>query len=97
ISRSLHGTAAETFWTGTSYLLASAVCQPVVAAGSSCFGRQRLLVTSIVLFTFGTAFCAVAHDFAVMLIGRCVQGGGGGGVIAMTQVIFCDMVPLRQR
>lgn len=52
---------------------------------------------SIVLFTFGTAFCAVAHDFAVMLIGRCVQGVGGGGVIAMTQVIFCDMVPLRQR
>ena len=69
----------------------------MIAAASSCFGRQRLLVTSIVLFTFGTALCAVAHDFAVMLVGRCVQGIGGGGIIAMTQVIFCDMVPLRQR
>ncbi|CAN9331264.1 unnamed protein product [Alternaria alternata] len=97
MSRSLRGSAAETFWTGTAYLLISAVFQPVIAAVSACCGRQRLLVTSIVLFTFGTAFCAVAHDFAVMLIGRCVQGVGGGGVIAMTQVIFCDMVPLRQR
>lgn len=52
---------------------------------------------SLVLFTFGTALCAVAHDFTVMLIGRCVQGVGGGGIIAMTQVIFCDMVPLRQQ
>ncbi|KAI0616956.1 major facilitator superfamily transporter [Pyrenophora tritici-repentis] len=97
ISHSLRGSAAETFWTGTAYLLISAVFQPVIAAASACCGRQRLLVMSIVLFTFGTAFCAVAHDFAVMLIGRCVQGVGGGGVIAMTQVIFCDMVPLRQR
>ncbi|CAN9337133.1 unnamed protein product, partial [Alternaria alternata] len=97
MSRSLRGSAAETFWTGTAYLLISAVFQPVIAAVSACCGRQRLLVTSIVLFTFDTAFCAVAHDFAVMLIGRCVQGVGGGGVIAMTQVIFCDMVPLRQR
>ncbi|KAJ4332565.1 hypothetical protein N0V95_009632 [Ascochyta clinopodiicola] len=97
MSHSLRGSAAETFWTGTTYLLTSAVFQPVIAAASACYGRQRLLVMSIVLFTFGTAFCAVAHDFAVMLIGRCVQGIGGGGVIAMTQVIFCDMVPLRQR
>lgn len=52
---------------------------------------------SLVLFTFGTALCAVAHDFTVMLIERCVQGVGGGGNIAMTQIIFCDMIPLRQQ
>jgi predicted MFS family arabinose efflux permease len=32
-----------------------------------------------------------------MLVGRCVQGISGGGIITMTQVIFYDMVPLRQR
>lgn len=97
ISRSLQGTAAETFWTGTSYLLTSAVFQPVIAGASHCFGRQQQLVRSIALFTYGTTLCAVAHDFTVMLIGRCVQGIGGGGIIAMTQVIFCDMIPLRQQ
>lgn len=97
MSRSLRGSAAETFWTGTSYLLTSAVFQPVIAGASHCFGRQQQLVMSLVLFTFGTALCAVAHDFTVMLVGRCVQGVGGGGIIAMTQVIFCDMIPLRQQ
>lgn len=32
-----------------------------------------------------------------MLTGRCLQGIGGGGIIAMTQAIFCDMIPLRQQ
>ncbi|KAF2818241.1 MFS general substrate transporter [Ophiobolus disseminans] len=97
ISRSLYGSSADSFWTGTSYLLTCAVFQPVIAAASHCFGRKRQLVLSLVLFTFGTALCAVAYNFTIMLIGRCVQGIGGGGIIAMTQVIFCDMIPLRQQ
>jgi MFS family permease len=32
-----------------------------------------------------------------LLAGRCIQGVGGGGIITLTQVIFCDIVPLRQR
>lgn len=41
--------------------------------------------------------CAVARSFAVLLAGRCVQGIGGGGIIVGTQIIFADIVPLRQR
>lgn len=33
----------------------------------------------------------------MLLAGRGVQGIGGGGVITMAQVIFCDIVPLRVR
>jgi MFS family permease len=32
-----------------------------------------------------------------MLVSRCVQGIRGGGIIALTQVIFCNIVPLRQQ
>jgi predicted MFS family arabinose efflux permease len=39
---------------------------------------------SVILFTFSTAFYAVAHNFAVMLIRRCVQGIRGGGIITIT-------------
>jgi MFS family permease len=73
------------------------VFQPVIAAASRTFGARPLLVLSIALFTFGTAFCAIAQDFTVMLVGRCVQGVGGGGIITMTQVMYSIMVPLRQR
>lgn len=82
----LHGTANEALWTGTSYLLTSAVFQPFIAALSDIFGRRELLFPSLLLFTAGTAICCVAHDFTVMLAGRCVQGVGGGGIITLSQV-----------
>lgn len=57
-----------------------------------------MLLVSIFLFTLGTLLCApVAKDFTVLLAGRSVQGIGGGGVVTLGQVIFADIVPLRQR
>ncbi|KAF1980450.1 MFS general substrate transporter, partial [Bimuria novae-zelandiae CBS 107.79] len=94
---SLNGTAIDAFWTGTSYLLSSAVFQPVIASASELFGRQQLLILSLVFFTVGTIICTVANDFTVMLVGRSIQGVGGGGIITLSQVIFCDIVPLRFR
>lgn len=87
----------EAFWAGTSYLLTSAIFQPVIASISSLFGRQQLLIISLIFFTVGTVLCAVSNDFTMLLTGRCIQGVGGGGIITLTQVIFCDIVPLRQR
>lgn len=50
------------------------------------------------LFTFGTLLCApAAKGFGVFFVGRSVQGIGGGGIITMGQVIFADIIPLRQR
>lgn len=93
----LNGTAAEAFWTGTSYLLTHAVLQPFLAAVSDIFGRREVLVLSIIFFAVGSLVCATAHNFTALLIGRVIQGIGGGGIIALSQVIFADIVPLRQR
>jgi len=41
--------------------------------------------------------CGVAHGFPLLLGGRVVQGIGGGGVITLAQIVFADIVPLRQR
>ncbi|KAK0725144.1 major facilitator superfamily domain-containing protein [Lasiosphaeris hirsuta] len=94
----LGGSATDAFWAGTSYLLACAVCQPFIAALSDIFGRKEMLVVSVLFFSMGTALCApIARDFTVFFVGRAVQGIGGGGIITMGQVIFADIVPLRQR
>jgi MFS family permease len=65
---------------------------------SDIFGRKEMLLVSVLFFTMGTALCApIAKNFTVFFIGRAVQGIGGGGIITMGQVIFADIVPLRQR
>ncbi|QDS76448.1 hypothetical protein FKW77_004566 [Venturia effusa] len=97
LASSLHGTSTQAFWAGTSYLLTSAVFQPFIGALSDAFGRRGALFSSLTLFTVGTIICARADSFAILLLGRSAQGIGGGGIISLTSIIFCDIVPLRQR
>lgn len=97
ISQELHGTAIETFWSGTSFLLASAVFQPTFASLSHTFGRKPLVLLALVLFSVGAIVAAVAQNFTVLLAGRSIQGIGGGGIISLTEVLITDLVPLRER
>ncbi|KAE9362755.1 MFS general substrate transporter [Stipitochalara longipes BDJ] len=97
LATALHGTSSDAFWAGTSYLLTSAVFQPFIAALSDVFGRQQLLLLSLIFFSAGALICAFANGFTILLVGRSIQGIGGGGIITLGQVIFSDIVPLRQR
>ena len=62
----LHGTAIEAFWAGTSFLLTSAVFQPVIAGLSHVFGRKDLIILSSLIFAVGSVVAAVATDFTMM-------------------------------
>jgi MFS family permease len=33
----------------------------------------------------------------VLLVGRCIQGTGAGGITTLTEIIVTDLVPLRSR
>jgi MFS family permease len=97
IAKDLNGSAADSFWLGTSYLLTCAVFQPFIAALSDIFGRRELLWPCLLFFTIGSILCGVAPRISVLLVGRCIQGIGGGGIIVGAQIICADIVPLRQR
>jgi MFS family permease len=77
--------------------LSCAVFQPFIGSLSEIFGRQQLLIPSLTLFTVGCIIAGVAHNFTTLLVGRVIQGVGGGGIITLAQVIFTDIVPLRHR
>jgi hypothetical protein len=47
IAEKLHGTAIEAFWAGTSFLITSAVFQPVIAGLSHVFGRKNVRNSTI--------------------------------------------------
>ncbi|RAL07864.1 MFS general substrate transporter [Aspergillus homomorphus CBS 101889] len=93
---SLNGDTVKAFWAGTSYLLASAVCQPFIVDLSDVFGRREVLFVVVCLFTLVTILSAVAHGFN-LLTGRSLEGVGSGGIMASCIVITTDIVPLRQR
>ncbi|KAL8338583.1 hypothetical protein RB598_007091 [Gaeumannomyces tritici] len=97
ISVALGGSALEAFWSGTSFLLASTVLQPTVAGLSNIFGRKNLIYGTLVLFLAGSLVSALANNFTVLIAGRTIQGVGGGGLIALTEVVITDLVPLHAR
>lgn len=97
IVQDLNGTATQAFWIGTSYLLVNAVSMPVICAVSDVIGRPICMIFALVAFTVGTIICAISHNIGTMLVGRSIQGIGGGGIHSLGFVIQTDMVPLRWR
>ncbi|ETS85295.1 hypothetical protein PFICI_03320 [Pestalotiopsis fici W106-1] len=93
----LGGDTTQGFWIGTSYLLSNAVTMPFIAAISGIFGRPICLIAALSFFTVGTLLCCLAHGIVLMLVGRSLQGVGGGGIIVLSLVVFTDIVPLRYR
>jgi MFS family permease len=55
------------------------------------------MYTALVFFTIGAILAAVSHNFALLLVGRSLQGVGGGGLIVISEILITDLVPLRQR
>ena len=52
---------------------------------------------SLVVFAIGTIVCATAQHVAPLLVGRTLQGVGGGGMLTMTYVVMTDLLDLRGR
>lgn len=97
IAKDLNANSIQAYWTGTSFILASAVFQPVISALSVPFGRRPVIEVSLILFTIGTIVCATAQHVATILVGRTLQGVGGGGLLTMTYVVMADLLTLRER
>lgn len=70
---------------------------PSIAALSDNFGRPACLFVSVSLFTLGSILCCLARNIDLLLVGRCFQGVGGGGIMILSLVIFTDIIPLRHR
>lgn len=71
--------------------------QPTFVSFSEIFGRRPLFSIAILFFLVGAVVAGVSQNAAQLLVGRCIQGVGGGGISAITEVLIADLVPLRQR
>lgn len=87
----------EAFWSGTSFLLASTIFQPILGSFSNVFGRKPIINVSLALFLIGSIVIAVATNFTIVLVGRTIQGAGGGGIQCLTALIVVDKIPLKER
>ncbi|KWV45775.1 MFS transporter [Bradyrhizobium macuxiense] len=89
---------AGQFGVAVSAYAFSAGISGILAAGfADRFDRKRLLLFFYVGFTLGTALCALAQNFHVLLLGRIVTGLFGGVIGSVVLAIVTDLFPLQQR
>ncbi len=70
--------------------MANAIVLPMGGWLSTVLGRKRFFMTCIVIFTISSFFCGIAPSLALLLVCRCLQGFGGGGLQPMAQAIMAD-------
>lgn len=71
--------------------------QPVWASISQAFGRKYPLYVSVAFFFVGSIVFAVAQSMNTIIVGRVLQGLGGGGIDILTTIVLADMTTLEER
>jgi EmrB/QacA subfamily drug resistance transporter len=87
----LHSTISQIQWVVTGYLLSLAAVIPLTGWMSRRFGAKSVYMTSLVLFTTGSALCAIATSTTALIFFRVLQGVGGGMIMPVGQLIMAQV------
>lgn len=90
-------TLDEANWVITSYMIANAILIPLTGWLENLMGRVNFLKVFIAIFTFGSIVCALAHSLNFLVIGRIIQGIGGGPMMPISQAILIAAFPFEKR
>src|SRR6476620_492044 len=71
-------------WILTSYLIAGAVMTPIAGKLSDIYGRKKVLLILMVIYTIGLSFGGLSSNFTILILARIIQGIG----ISMFSIAF---------
>ncbi|KAJ5371909.1 hypothetical protein N7517_003915 [Penicillium concentricum] len=97
ITDELSGTTLTVFWANISFTVAVIIIQPIYTSFSDIFGRKIPLYAEFTLFGIGSIVFDVAHNMAIVIVGRVLQGLDGSGLDVLSEVIVADMTTLQER
>lgn len=97
IVHDLGGDQAAYTWVITATLLTTAISTPIWGKLSDLFNRKLLIQLAIIIFVGATAAAGFAQDTNTLIAFRAIQGIGGGGLAALSQVIMADIISPRER
>jgi EmrB/QacA subfamily drug resistance transporter len=93
----LHAGLAGLEWTVNAYTLTFAVLLLSAAAVGERFGRRRIFLLGIALFTGASAVAALAPTIGVLVAARALQGAGGAMIMPLSLTLLSAAVPPERR
>ena len=97
IRADLGATLGSLEWTVNAYTLSYAVLLLTGAALGDRFGRRRLLVIGLTIFTGASAAAALAPDTGALIAARAIQGMGAAMVTPLTLTLLSEAFPAGRR
>jgi EmrB/QacA subfamily drug resistance transporter len=84
-------------WVTSAYLLAATVSTPIYGKLADLWGRKRLLLFGLGLFSLGSMLSGLSWSMPVLIVTRVIQGIGAGAVMPIVLTILGDIFTLEQR
>jgi EmrB/QacA subfamily drug resistance transporter len=97
IEHALNASFSDLQWVVDAYALALATCVLTAGAIADMFGRKRLFVMGIVLFTLASLACGLSNDALFLIIARGIQGIGGSIMFATALALLSQEFHGRER
>jgi EmrB/QacA subfamily drug resistance transporter len=84
-------------WVISAFLLAATVSTPIYGKLADLFGRKRVLLFGLVLFSLGSILSGTAQSMAQLIAMRTIQGLGAGAVGPIVLTMLGDLFTLKER
>src|SRR5579863_4818942 len=84
-------------WVITSYLIASTALTPLYGKFADIHGRRASLMIALGIYMTGSLISASSTSLWMLIVGRVVQGCGGGGLVTTSQMVLGDIAPPKDR
>jgi EmrB/QacA subfamily drug resistance transporter len=97
IQRDLGASFEALQWTVNAYTLTFAVLLLTGAALGDRFGRKRMFIVGLALFTAASAFAALSNSIETLILARALQGTGAAMVVPLTLTLLSAAVPAERR
>ena len=97
IAGSFGSTHEEVNWVITSYMIANAILLPLTGWFENIMGRKNFLKIFIMIFICGSIICLMAQNLNMLILGRVIQGIGGGPMMPISQSILLQAFPSEQK
>ncbi len=91
------GNVEQVPWVVIAYLLATTIAAPVYGQLRDVAGGRRMMFIGLAVFMSASVLCACATNIWVLILGRILQGLGGGGLMTLSQAMIGEAIPPRER
>ena len=90
LQRDLHTAINWSSWTITIYALGQIIVMPLAGALSDIYGRKKLFLAAVALFTVASLCCGLAGNIYELITLRAIQALGGGAFMPSATGIVAD-------